>query len=381
MTELVNDFEEGLIIGECQNFARLLHGPGMFITPEKFVELVKQKLSIYSKITIIERDETWLEMNNMNSVLHVSKINVKGNSEGIASKYLNDSAQLLEIHYDGSGASIPPIVFVGKASFYSLFDDGKALETSLNKLVPDVSLSAGASIIGTLLAFCRLKSTINAKGIIPITVHSLHVSKAILPNFLDEVTPSIQIPHPVEERMLLKDSITYAHSFCPDFIISVATQTSYVTTAFDSSTSVFYSSQDALAELFSEICSYTCEKFIRLPFVEIEDSVFHKCVIQKQCCSTCINLFLRPVPLRERDELVNYIKKKWDFCYITPLFLKEFVGDTKWLHFELNRSLLMMEEKDDEVTELYKMTGAPTRSFIELCRKIIKNQEQLANVS
>jgi len=203
-------------------------------------------------------------------------------------------------------------------------------------------MAGGASVIGTMQAIARLKPSIAVTGIVP-AVENMPGGKAQRPG--DIVTSlsgkTIEILNTdAEGRLILADAITYAKQLGCTHLVDCATLTGAIVVALGYTSSGVFASDDALLAQWMEASKTSGEKMWHMP---LDDDY--------------------------RDQLktvyadIQNIGGRWGGACSAAMFLKEFSGDTPWIHVDIAGTAWL----DDAKPYLAKgPTGVPLGTFVNL---------------
>jgi leucyl aminopeptidase len=203
-------------------------------------------------------------------------------------------------------------------------------------------MAGGAAVIGAMQAIARLKPPVAVTGIVP-AVENMPGSRAQRPG--DIVTSlsgkTIEVLNTdAEGRLILADAITYAKQLGCTHLIDTATLTGAIVVALGHTSSGVFSNNDRLLERWM-----TASK-------EAGESMWHM-----------------PLDDEYRDQLktvyadIQNIGTRWGGACTAAMFLKEFAGDTPWVHVDVAGTAWL----DDAKPFLAKgPTGIPLGSLVNL---------------
>lgn len=282
------------------NFARDLVNEN---SDSKYSLLFTKKVTEVSKknkLEIVELDETKLKKLNMNLHLAVNS----------GSKY---PPRLLEIHYKGDPKSKKSIALVGKGV---TFDTG-GLNLKPTKFIEDMKLDmAGAATVAAIInCAAELNIKKNIIAIIPL-VENMIGPDAYKPGdvFESYSKKTVEIRNTdAEGRLILADALAYTvDKHKPNLMIDIATLTGACLVALgEFYAGVMTNDQHKLDELMKSSAN-TAENIWQLPLYDD---------LAKDLKS-------------EIADLSNSSSKKYGGTIFGGLFLKEFVGETPWIHID-----------------------------------------------
>ena len=203
-------------------------------------------------------------------------------------------------------------------------------------------MAGGAAVIGAMQAIAHLKPAVAVTGIVP-AVENMPGSRAQRPG--DIVTSlsgkTVEILNTdAEGRLILADAITYAKQLGCTHLIDTATLTGAIVVALGHTSSGVFSNNDPLLARWMAASKEAGEKMWHMP---LDDEY--------------------------RDQLktvyadIQNIGTRWGGACTAAMFLKEFAGDTPWVHVDVAGTAWL----DDAKPSLAKgPTGIPLGSFVNL---------------
>jgi leucyl aminopeptidase len=115
-----------------------------------------------------------------------------------------------------------------------------------------------------------------------------------------------------EGRLVLADALAYARTLEPDVLVDNATLTGAAVVALGNTCSGWYSNDEALARDFDKAIRDSGEQMWRMPLLE---------EMREQIKSDVAD--------------VKQAGDRWGGSITAALFLREFVGDAKWVHCDI----------------------------------------------
>jgi leucyl aminopeptidase len=250
---LEGSFNEGIVIGESQNFARwLVNEPGNKLTPtvlgQRAGEMADQtglKAEIYSTDKLHE-----LKMGAFWSVSQGSE----------------EPPALIVLRYDPPGVTDGPVLgLVGKGI---TFDTGGISIKPADKMeLMKYDMAGGAAMLGAMRAIALLKPKVRVIGIV-CAAENMPDGKAQKPGDVQTAMSgkTIEIINTdAEGRLVLADGLTYAKSLGATHLIDAATLTGACVVALGTHNAGAFSNNDAAFEKFQAALATSGEKFWRLP--------------------------------------------------------------------------------------------------------------------
>lgn len=292
--------EEGLRVGASVNFARRLADlPGNILTPTKFVEEIQKLQKKYDwEVEILHK--VHLEKQGLNALLAVAA--------GAQNK-----PYLAIIKYTHS-QNKEKIAMVGKGVTFD--SGGISLKPSKSMEEMKYDMCGAAAVLAGMKAISEEQLPVNLIAAIPL-VENLPSGTAIRPG--DIVTSysgkTIEIINTdAEGRLILADAISYVvKNYEPDILIDLATLTGAVIVALGHSDAGLISNDKILIDELQEAGNITGERVWPLPIWE-EYSDFMKSSIA---------------------DLRNTSKESGAGTITAATFLKQFVGNTRWVHLDI----------------------------------------------
>ncbi len=328
-------FDEGVIIGESQNFTRtLVNEPGNKLTPTILGERAKAmasevglKAEVYSTEKIHE-----LKMGAFWSV-------AQGSAEPPA---------LIVVRYEPAGVTSGPVLgLVGKGITFD--SGGISLKPGADMDKMKYDMAGGAAMLGAMRAIALLKPRVRVIAIVCAT-ENMPDGKAQKPGdvqtampFADKPGKTIEIINTdAEGRLVLADGITYARQLGCTHLIDAATLTGACVVALGMINAGAFSNDDATYEKFNAALETSGEKFWRLPL---------------------------------GDEYADMIKSdiadikntggRWGGASTAAEFLKVFADDTPWIHLDI-AGVAWVEKAEPFIAK--GPSGIAVRSILEWVR-------------
>ena len=257
----------GSSVGNGMNVARQLGNlPANICTPSYLASQARalaknqSKAKGKAKITTSVLSEAEMKKLKMGSLLSVSA----GSDQ---------PGKLIIVKYQGTKATVKPVVLVGKAVTFD--SGGISLKPGARMDEMKYDMCGGASVMGVMNALIENQLPINVVGLIP-AVENMPNGHATKPG--DVVTSmsgqTIEVLNTdAEGRLILCDALTYAARFKPDTIIDIATLTGAVIGALGKETAGLLSNDDQLAEDLLNSGLRSGDRAWRLPLFEEYDEL------------------------------------------------------------------------------------------------------------
>jgi len=323
--------QEGVIIGESQNFTRhLVNEPGNHMTPTvlgaEAAEMSKEfglKCDVYGEEKLHE-----LKMGAFWSV-----------SQG---SYEPPALIIMTYEPKNAPADGPVLGLVGKGITFDT--GGISIKPADNMEKMKYDMAGGAAMIGAMRAIAQLKPAVKVIAIV-CAAENMPSGKAYKPG--DVVTAmsgkTIDVINTdAEGRLVLADGLSYAKQLGATHLIDAATLTGAVAVALGQiNAGVFANDEDAYQH-FSTALDRSGERFWRLPLEE-----------------------------EYRDQIRSDIADikntggRYGGAVTAAMFLKEFAEDTPWLHLDI-AGLAWLDETKPWIAK--GPTGVAVRSIVEWVR-------------
>jgi len=303
--------ERGKILGDAQNFTRdLVNEPANVMTPTLLADRARAMAAeVGLECEIL--DEPRMRQLGMGSLLGVSQ----GSAEPPA---------LIIIRYKPAQAPTTKdhLGLVGKGVTFDTGGVSIKPADGMEKMKYD--MAGGAAMLGAMRAIAQLKPTIPVTALVP-AVENMVGSKAQRPG--DIVTSlsgkTIEVLNTdAEGRLILVDAITYAQRLGCTHLVDAATLTGAIVVALGNVNIGVFTNNDALLARVLAAAKAEGEKSWHMPldddYKELLKSAF--------------------------ADLAN-IGGRWGGAISAAYFLKEFAGDTPWVHLDIAGTAWLDEAK------------------------------------
>jgi leucyl aminopeptidase len=331
-TALESALKEGVILGESQNFTRsLVNEPGNVLTPTvlgaraaAMAEEVGLKSEVYSTEKLHE-----LKMGAFWAVAQGSE----------------QPPALIVLTYEPESAPKdgPVLALVGKGITFDTGGISIKPADGMEKMKYDMA-GAGA-MLGAMRAIALLKPNVKVISVC-CSAENMPSGSAYKPG--DVVTAmsgkTIEVINTdAEGRMVLADGLHYAKQLGATHLIDAATLTGACVVALGMvNAGVFSNDEDAYGH-FTEAIKTSGDKFWRLP--EEDD---YRDMIKSQIA-----------------DIMNTGGSRWGGATTAAMFLKEFVGETPWIHLDI-AGVAWIEDQKPWIAK--GPSGTPVRSLVEWVR-------------
>ena len=326
-------FDEGRTVAAAQNFARaLVNEPGNVLTPTVLGTRTKAmcdeaglKCEVYSSDKIQE-----LKMGAFFAV-------AKGSAEPPA---------LIVMTYEpptAPPADAPILGLVGKGITFDTGGISIKPADGMEKMKYD--MAGAAAMIGAMHAIARLKPAVKVISVI-CSAENMPDGRAYKPG--DILTAmsgkTIEVVNTdAEGRLVLSDGLHYAKTLGCTHLINAATLTGAISIALGSLNFGVFSNDDATCERFMDGLKVSGEKAWRMP------------------CTDDYRDHIKS----EIADIMNTGKNRYGGATSGAMFLKEFAGDTPWVHLDIAG---MAWNETPKPWAPYGPSGIAVRSIIEWAR-------------
>jgi leucyl aminopeptidase len=312
-TEIQHGFDEGVIFGESQNFARsLVNEPGNVLTPTELGRRAKAMCDEFGLQCEVHSIDKILEL-KMGAFAAVTQ----GSPEPPA---------LIVMRYEpptppAEGA--PTLGLVGKGITFDT--GGISIKPADNMDKMKYDMAGSAAMIGAMRAIAQLKPAVRVLSVV-CSCENMPDGKAFKPG--DVVTAmsgkTIEIMNTdAEGRLVLADGLHYAQTLGATHLINAATLTGAIGVALGLLNAGLFSNDDETTRHFLEVFSTTGEKFWRMP---------------------CTDDYREQIKSQIAD-IMNTGNSRYGGAITAAMFLKEFVGDTPWIHLDIAGLAWIDEQK------------------------------------
>jgi len=212
----------------------------------------------------------------------------------------------------GTAKAKKKLVFVGKGLTFD--SGGLCIKPAAGMEEMKGDMGGAANVIALMAAVAALKPQVEVHGIIG-SAENMPSGTAYRPGDIfgsyDSKTVEI-INTDAEGRLVLADVLAYARELKPDLLLDNATLTGACVVALGPTVSGFYANRDEAAERFRKAAKQAGEAMWQMPLVE---------------------------DLREGLKSdwadMKHVSDRWGGSITAALFLREFVGDTPWIHVDI----------------------------------------------
>jgi leucyl aminopeptidase len=302
-TEIQEGFAEGLILAGAQNFARsLVNEPGNVLTPT----VLGQRAA-----AMCAQSGLGCEVHSTAKLLELGMGAFQAVAQGSA-----EPPALIVMTYEPAGRAKPGAPVIGLVGKGITFDTGGISikpADGMDKMKYD--MAGAAAMIGAMRAIAQFKPAIKVISVV-CSAENMPDGKAYKPG--DIVTAmsgkTIEVMNTdAEGRLVLADGLHYAKTLGCTHLINAATLTGACVIALGALNAGLFSNDDATANKFLAALPASGEKFWRLP---------------------CTDDYRDHIKSQIAD-IMNTGKNRYGGAISGAMFLKEFAGDTPWVHLDI----------------------------------------------
>ena len=330
--EIQQGFEDGMILARAQNFARsLVNEPGNVLTPTALAERAQAMCGEVGLLCEVYSTEKLLEL-GMGAFAAVAQ----GSAEPPALIVMTYTPET------GVQAGAPVMGLVGKGITFDT--GGISIKPADNMEKMKYDMAGAAVMIGAMRAIAELKPKVKVIGVV-CSAENMPDGKAFKPGDVVKTMSgkTIEIINTdAEGRLVLADGLHYARTLGCTHLVDAATLTGACVVALGHVHAGLFSNDEDTCAQFLAASRHTGEKFWRLPCSDdYKDGI-------KSGIADMVNAGSRA------GGAIN-----------AAMLLKEFAGETPWLHLDIAGCAWNEEAKP----WLPKgPTGTAVRSIIEWVR-------------
>ena len=334
-TALEAEIEQGRIIGEAQNFTRdLVNEPGNRMTPTILAERARKMC-----------DDVGLQC----EVYGGEKIrSLKMGAFWSVAQGSEEDPKLIVMRYEPAGAPQKPVLgLVGKGITFD--SGGISIKPGEGMEKMKYDMAGGAAMIGAMRAIAQLKPNLRVIGIVCAS-ENMPSGKAQKPGDVQIAMSgkSIEIINTdAEGRLVLADGLHYARELGATHLIDAATLTGACVVALGMVNAGVFANDDALYNRFHQALAKSGERMWRLP---VEDDYGE--MIKSDIAD------------------IKNTGGRWGGAVTAAMFLKEFVGDTPWMHLDI-AGVAWMEENKPWIAK--GPSGIAVRSIVEFAQEFAQD--------
>ena len=290
--------ELGRRVGEAINLARdLSNEPGNVIYPESFAAAAA-RVAKSAGLKIETFDFAEIRRRGMKLIEAVGRGSAR-------------EPRLVHLSYVPKGAK-RVLAFVGKGVTFD--SGGLSIKPAAGMGEMKHDMSGAANVLGLMAAVAAIGPKIEVHAIAPCA-ENMPDGDAYRPGdiwgSLDGKTVEI-VNTDAEGRLILADALAFARSLSPDVIVDNATLTGACVVALGQTCSGWYASDESAADEFEAAVKQSGETMWRMPLLDD---------LREQIKSDVAD--------------VKQTGDRWGGSITAALFLREFAGDTHWVHCDI----------------------------------------------
>jgi leucyl aminopeptidase len=326
---------EATIVGESQNAAReLINEPSNRLTPAMLGERTEKIAAEVGLACEVYGPEKMREL-KMGAFLSVAQ----GSDE---------EPRLIVLRYEPAGALEKPCIgLVGKGITFD--SGGISLKPGDGMEKMKYDMAGAAAMIGAMRAIALLRPPVRVLAVLCVT-ENMPSGKAQKPGDVQIAMSgkSIEVINTdAEGRLVLADGLHWARQLGATHLIDAATLTGACVVALGFINVGLFASDEAMYGRFAEAERRAGEKMWRLPL----DAEY-----QEQ--------------IRSNIADIQNTGGRWGGAVTAAMFLKEFVGDTPWIHLDIAGTAWM---EDNKPWIAKGPSGVTIRTIVEYVREMAKS--------
>jgi leucyl aminopeptidase len=308
---LESGVQRGQILAEAVHLARdLSNSPGNEVNPS-YLAKQAQQIAAHTTLRCHVLDVDSIREHQMGCLLGVAQ----GSEQPPA---------FIILEHAPNGAQEKPIVLIGKGITFD--SGGISIKPAANMEDMKMDMSGGAAVLGTMQALAKLKFPRRVVGLVPAS-ENLPNGNAVKPGDILRAMSgkTVEVINTdAEGRLILADALAYAvQELKPACMIDLATLTGAVVVALGSQATGMMGTDKVMMDRLRAAGEYSAERVWELPLFE---------EYGKQIKS-------------DFADIKNVSSNREAGSIIGGAFLKEFVGDTPWVHLDIAGTAWTRENK------------------------------------
>ncbi len=326
VSALERGVERGRILADMTNFCRdLANEPANYLTPTQMARQA-EALAHETGLEVQVEGPGWMQEKGMGGVLGVAAGSVQ-------------EPRFIVMRYNGAGKA-RPLALVGKGITFD--SGGISIKPAENMGDMKTDMAGGASVIAAMGAIARLRPPVNVIGIVPATENMPSGSATrpgdVLKTMLGKTIEVVNTD--AEGRLILSDALAYAVEQDAAAIVDVATLTGAINVALGNLAMGAMTNDGELLDRVRTAAAAAGERVWELP---MWDEYFD---LIKSDVADMKNSGGRPAG-----------------SITAAMLLREFVGDTPWVHLDI--AGVDIYERDKGVI-VKGASGIPVRTLVNL---------------
>ena len=296
-------FDEGIIVGDAQNFARaLINEPGNVLTP---TELGRRAAAMAAEVGLSSEVHSTDKLNELGM----------GAFAAVAQGSVEPPA-LIVLRYEPTTAPDPSKPVIGLVGKGITFDTGGiSIKPAENMDKMKYDMAGAAAMLGAMRAIAQLMPAVRVICVV-CSAENMPDARAYKPG--DILTAmsgkTIEVLNTdAEGRLVLADGLHYARQLGATRLIDAATLTGAIGVALGQLNAGLFTNDDPTAQQFLSTAPVSGEKFWPMP---------------------CTDDYRDQIKSSIAD-ITNTGNSRYGGAITAAMFLKEFVGDTPWIHLDI----------------------------------------------
>ena len=330
-------WNEGTILGESQNFTRtLVNEPGNVLTPTELGRRAAAMANEFGLACEVHSTDKMKEL-KMGAFLAVAQ----GSAQAPA---------LIVLRYEPPTAPAKDAPVLGLVGKGITFDTGGiSIKPAENMDKMKYDMAGAAAMLGAMRAIALLKPAVRVVCVI-CSCENMPSGRAYKPG--DVLTAmsgkTIEVLNTdAEGRLVLADGLHYAQTLGATRLINAATLTGAIGIALGQLNAGLFSNDEETTRRFLDVYSVAGEKFWQMP---------------------CTDDYREQIKSSIAD-IMNTGGSRYGGAIAGAMFLKEFAGDTPWIHLDIAGTAWVDEQKP---WQSKGPSGIGVRSITEWVRSYAK---------
>jgi leucyl aminopeptidase len=329
--------ERGRTIAESQNFARDLGNEPSNLLPPRMLAARAEAMACEAGLAVNILDEKKIAELKMGALLSVAQGSV-------------EPPRLMVLTYtpEKPKPGAPVLGLVGKAITFDTGGISIKPATDMEKMKYD--MCGGAAMLGVMRAIAQLKPACKVIAVIPSS-ENMPGGRAQKPGDIQIAMSgkSIEVINTdAEGRLVLADGIAYAKQLGCTHLVDAATLTGAIVIALGSVNVGVFGSEQAFTEQLLESAKAAGEKMWLLPIDDAYGEMIKSGIADIQ----------------------NVSSVRGGGAITAAMFLKEFTGDTPWIHLDIAGTAW---QDDVKPWNAKGATGVAVRTLVDLAMKFGAN--------
>ncbi|MBM4379939.1 MAG: leucyl aminopeptidase [Deltaproteobacteria bacterium] len=257
-----------------------------------------------------------------------------------------EEPKLIQVSYvpkDPAAAARKPLVFVGKAITFD--SGGLSLKTADGMVDMKTDMAGSAAVLGAMQVVAKLKPPFPVHGLMG-ACENMPSGNAYRPGDVlrSRIGKTVEITNTdAEGRLVLGDVLAWATELKPHALVDLATLTGACVIALGNYITGLWGSDDPTAWAVLEAARGAGEEMWRMPLSDMQKDA-----------------------LRSDIADMKNSGERWGSSINAALFLKEFVGETPWVHLDIAGPSTSPRERGYFGKGA---TGVGVRTLVELVRR------------